>query len=239
MVRGTKDVLPAFRGAQMASEDKMWQERNGMAEHVGGALWLLISLMSLIVHGPCMRLSNLQGPKKEWVDLLTYSCWKNWSWMSSVHSLLTQVLQLATRWTGTKRFMELHTLQVLMVLNQPEADPEVSLDNPAGRSGLAVGWWRTVQNEHCQHNLSREHRHFSCKSMHQTETRSDCDHMVLNFPRPRNYKQPPLGEISCPNQNPTYTFIIGGFSLLEATATYDSQIYRYPFAGFDMVWLRF
>jgi hypothetical protein len=36
--------------------------------------WLLISLMSLIVHGPCMRLSNLQGPKKEWVDLLTYSC---------------------------------------------------------------------------------------------------------------------------------------------------------------------
>ena len=44
-----------------------------------------------------------------------------------------------------------------MVLNQPEADPEVSLDNPAGRSGLAVGWWRTVQNEHCQHNLSREH----------------------------------------------------------------------------------
>lgn len=135
--------------------------------------------------------------------------------------------------------MELHTLQVLMVLNQPEADPEVSLDNPAGRSGLAVGWWRTVQNEHCQHNLSREHRHFSCKSMHQTETRSDCDHMVLNFPRPRNYKQPPLGEISCPNQNPTYTFIIGGFSLLEATATYDSQIYRYPFAGFDMVWLRF
>ena len=207
-----------------------------------------------------MRLSNLQGPKKEWVDLLTYSCWKNWSWMSSVHSLLTQVLQLATRWTGTKRFMELHTLQVLMVLNQPEADPEVSLDNPAGRSGLAVGWWRTVQNEHCQHNLSREHRHFSCKSMHQTETRSDCDHMVLNFPRPRNYKQPPLGEIwgwwlnsemcrhkhlagltgsSCPNQNPTYTFIIGGFSLLEATATYDSQIYRYPFAGFDMVWLRF
>ena len=37
MVRGTKDVLPAFRGAQMASEEKMWQERNGMAEHVGGA----------------------------------------------------------------------------------------------------------------------------------------------------------------------------------------------------------
>ncbi|CAL1142948.1 unnamed protein product [Cladocopium goreaui] len=32
-----------------------------------------------------------------------------------------------------------------MVLNQPEADPEVSLDNPAGRSGLAVGWWRTVE----------------------------------------------------------------------------------------------
>ena len=55
MVRGTKDVLPAFRGAQIASEDKMWPERNGMAEHVGGALWLLISLMSLIVHGPWKR----------------------------------------------------------------------------------------------------------------------------------------------------------------------------------------
>ena len=41
MVRGTKDVLPAFRGAQMASEDKMWRERNGMAEHVGGAPYII------------------------------------------------------------------------------------------------------------------------------------------------------------------------------------------------------